>query len=384
MITKELRKELNWGALEKDLRALRDEFPALAEAPIIEQTAEGRDTHVHLRGDWKTFGIGVEPGALAVLPPLKLNNQAPRKALAEWLVSRENPLTARVTVNRIWQEYFGEGLVATAEDFGARAEKPDYMGLLDWLARELMDNDWRLKQIHKTIVMSATYRQASVDRPDLRSMDPKNRLFARQVRLRLPAELIRDSALTASGLLNEVVGGPSIRPPLPDGVTSLGYANSLDWKESTGGDRYRRGLYIHFQRTAPYPQLVGFDASERAVTECQRERSNTPLQALNLLNDPVFVEAARGLAVRVLRKEGDFADRLDYAYRLGLSRSPTPDEVEIATAYYSRQLDIFEADPAAAAAFMPVEVPGATRAEAAAWAGLGSVTFNLDEFITRE
>jgi hypothetical protein len=204
-------------------------------------------------------------------------------------------------VNRVWQEYFGRGLVRTSEDFGTQGEKPSHPELLDWLAAGFQQTGWSLKTLHKQIVTSATYRQSSTFRPELQGRDPGNTLLARQMRLRLPAELIRDSALAASGLLYPVIGGKSIRPPQPAGLTDLGYASSLRWQESQGQDRYRRGLYI-LQRTVPYPQLANFDAPDSNVAACRRTRSNTPLQALNLLNDPVFVEAAQALAARTLRE----------------------------------------------------------------------------------
>jgi mono/diheme cytochrome c family protein len=384
VISKELWKELEWDDLRKQLTALRNEYPALSEAPAVTMAAAPRQTHIHLRGQWDKTGIEVEPGAPAFLPPLSDGSADSRVTLATWLVSRENPLTARVTVNRIWQEYFGEGLAATPEDFGTRSPKPAHAQLLDWLASELVDGGWRLKRVHKMIVMSATYRQSSADRPELHEVDPDNRLLARQARLRLPAELIRDAALRASGLLYPAIGGASVRPPIPDGVTDLGYGSSVQWEESAGRDRYRRGLYIVLQRTVPYPQLVGFDASERAVAQCSRERSNTPLQALNLLNDPVFVEAARALAVRLLSEAETFDDRLQLAYLLCLSRPPSDAERRTVSDYLERQTRIFDEEPGAAEKFMPIDMPGVPRAEAAAWAGVASLLLNLDELITRE
>jgi hypothetical protein len=214
--------------------------------------------------------------------------------------------------------------------------------------------------------------------------DPNNAPLARQQRLRLSAELIRDSALQASGLLYPVIGGPSVKPFQPEGVSNLAYSNSVKWVESTGRDRYRRGLYIHIQRTVPYPQLANFDVPERSVSECNRERSNTPLQALNLLNDPVFVEAAQALAVRVLEMPGDLDKRLGYAFKLCLARQPSASELRNLREYYQRQVEIFEAEPESPRKFMPVELAEAGTVEAAAWTGVASVLLNLDEFITRE
>ena len=228
-----------------------------------------------------------------------------RLTLARWLVSPENPLTARVAVNRLWQELFGRGIVYTSDDFGVMGDKPSHPELLDWLASEFENrggaSPWSMKRMVREIVTSATYRQSSNARPELEQRDPDNTLLARQKRLRLPAELVRDEALYAADLLDLRIGGRSVKPPQPKGVAELSYANSVKWEESTGADRYRRGLYIHFQRTTPYPQLMNFDAPNSDLSCTRRERTDTPLQALNLLNDPVFFEAAQGLAFRVMR-----------------------------------------------------------------------------------
>ena len=278
-----------------------------------------------------------------------------RLDLARWLVSKENPLTARVTVNRIWQEFFGRGIVFTSEDFGTQGDRPSHPELLDFLASEFRDNGWSMKRIEKMIVMSATYRQSSNARPDLETKDPENTLLARQSRLRLPAELIRDQALAASGLLNPEIGGRSIRPPQPKGVAELGYANSVKWKESSGAEKYRRGLYVHYQRTTPYPQLSNFDEPDSNVSCTRRRRSNTPLQALNLLNDPVFYEAAEALAARIQRDGG--ADPLGYAFELCLARTPSKTERARIEQY---------------------------RAQGGDWVGVSRILLNLDELITRE
>lgn len=286
----------------------------------------------------------------------------------------------------MWQEYFGRGLVRTSDDFGAQGEKPSHPELLDWLAARFMDSGWKVKALHRLIVTSATYRQSSSARPEVDSRDPNNALLARQARLRLPAELIRDSALTVSGLLYPAIGGRSVRPPLPKGVTDLSYTSKGRWVESTGRDRYRRGLYIQFLRTIPYPQLVNFDAPDANLPACRRERSNTPLQALNLLNDPVFVEAAQALAVRLIGETpGATVDgRVRRLFEICLSRLPNPREREWSTEYYQRQVQIFEKEPKSAELFFPVEMQDHSRVELAAWTGVGSAVLNLDEFITRE
>jgi hypothetical protein len=337
-----------------------------------------------VRGDYRRSGVEVPSAAPQFLPPLPESSKPSRLRLAEWLVSRQNPLTARVAVNRMWQEFFGRGLVRTSEDFGTQGEKPTHPALLDWLATEFMEGGWRVKRMHKLIVMSATYRQSSTTRPDLKERDPANTLLARQNRLRLSAELVRDAALQASGLLYPAIGGESIRPPQPDSVSKLTYGGSK-WEESQGRERYRRGLYIHYQRTSPYPQMVNFDAPDASVSAAQRRRSNSPLQALNLLNDPVFVEAAQTLAVRVLQEsEPDWNERLDTVFQLCLSRKPSRSERDRLASYYEEQKELNQKDGDALKQLAPNQLIGVQRAEVAAWTGLSRVLMNLDEFITRE
>jgi hypothetical protein len=248
-----------------------------------------------------------------------------------------------------------------------------------------MDHGWDMKYMVRLMATSATYRQASKARPELISKDPENTLLARQSRLRLPAELIRDEALAASGLLNTAVGGKSVRPPQPEGVAELSYNKSGKWPESAGPDRYRRGLYIHFQRTSPYPQLMNFDAPGSDLTCSRRQRSDTPLQALNLLDDVVFFEAAQALAYRLVRESPkDFRDRLGYAYELALARKPAPKEAERLARYFDQQMTAAAKDPKETQALFPTPVEGVKPSEAAAWVGVSRVLLNLDEFITRE
>ena len=371
----------------KELHAAVEAFPDVSRARVIEVLNEPRPTHIHEAGDWNRLGEAVGPGTLTVLPPLEPEGDRPtRLDLARWLTSADNPLTARVVVNRIWQEYFGAGIVPTANNFGFQGEKSSHPELLDWLASELMDSGWSLKHIHRLIAASATYRQSSHKREDLAEKDPGNRLLARQSRLRLPVEILRDTALAVSGLLNPEVGGKSVWPVQPAGVAELAYAGSVKWNESEGADRYRRGLYIHYQRTVPCPFLANFDLGERNVTVCTRERSNTPLQALNLLNDPVFFEMAQGLAVRILSEapNASFDDRLDYAYNLCLAREPRVSETEEILEYFVKQRKLFDADEEMARAWFPPTLDGVDRAEAAGWAGVSRILLNLDEFITRE
>jgi len=355
----ELDKDKNIGIgfrqAHDRLADLKKTLPEFEFAAAVHTDPLPVETNIHLGGDYQALGERVEPGTLSVLPPLAGGGKPDRLALARWLVSRDHPLTARVAVNRMWQEFFGRGLVRTSEDFGTQGDKPSHPELLDWLASEFQDRGWSMKQMHKLIVMSAAYRQSSTVRKQIEARDPDNTLIARQSRMRLPAELIRDEALSVAALLNPAIGGKSVRPPQPAGVAELGYANSVKWVDSAGPDRYRRGLYIHFQRTTPYPMLMNFDAPDSNTSCTRRRRSNTPLQSLNLLNDPVFFEAAQALAARVTR-EAPPEGRIDYAFNLCLARKPTSREEEILAQHYAKQ----------------------------GMLGVARVLLNLDEFITRE
>ncbi len=365
------------------LRDLRATLPELAQAPVMEELAP-LPTNIHLVGDYQALGAAVEPGIPSLFPPISVEHQN-RLTLARWLVSRDNPETARVAVNRMWQDYFGQGLVVTSENFGTQGDKPSHPELLDWLATEFENHDWSRKYMDKLIVMSAAYRQSSAARKELENTDPNNILIARQSRLRLPGEAIRDEALAASGLLNTAIGGTSVRPPQPAGVAELGYAGSVKWPESTGPDRYRRGLYIHFQRTTPYPMLMNFDEPDSNTTCTRRGRSNTPLQALNLLNDPVFFEAAQALATRVLEEmPGGMNERLNYAFQLAVARPPTEHERQRLTEYFDQQKQLLAKDAKAAENMQPFRPQGIDPLDAAAWVGVSRVLLNLDEFITRE
>lgn len=332
---------------------------------------KGRPTHVLIRGDFLRPGVPVQPGTPGSLPPLDSAGTANRLDLARWLVQPDHPLTSRVIVNWIWSRHFGRGLVPTLDDFGTQGEKPSHPELLDWLATEFVRQDWSLKVIHRLILTSATYQQASDVRPDAWQRDPVNVLLARQSRLRLEAETLRDNALAVSGLLQKRLGGPSVRPPQPAGIAELTYANSAKWVESKGPDRYRRGLYTWFQRTSPYPMLMTFDAPDSNVCSAKRDRSNTPLQALTLLNDPVFAECAQALGSRILAElpNGDDQERLRHGFRLCVARMPDAGEL-------------------AALHKLLLEFRAATRtrpkAEAAAWSALARTLLNLDEFVTRE
>jgi hypothetical protein len=325
--------------------------------------------------------------------------------MARWIVDPANPLTARVAMNRLWQWHFGRGLVNTADDFGTQGERPSHPELLDWLASEFRDSGWRMKRLHKLIVMSATYRQSSAARAELYQRDPYNTSLARQNRLRFEAEAVRDAALAVSGLLNAEVGGASVRPPQPPEIAALSYAGSVRWVASTGPDRYRRALYTWFQRTSPYPTLMTFDAPDSNLTCTRRDRSNTPLQALTLLNDVVFVECAQALARRILQEPmnqivsadgtggGDPADvfeavihaRLRFAFKLALSRGATETELSRLRMLYTEARTAFEKDEESAKKFAGDSAPTTVPiADAAAWTLVARTFTNLDEFITRE
>jgi hypothetical protein len=356
------------------------------------ERAEPRATHILLGGDFLTPGVAVAPGVPAVLPPLPPGAKPDRLTLARWIVDPRNPLTARVAVNRAWQAFFGRGLVATPEDWGTRGERPSHPELLDWLASEFLSGRghprWSLKALHRLIVTSATYRQSSRVTPDQHRRDPYNILLARGPRVRVEAETVRDIALAASGLLNPAVGGPSVFPPQPEGVASQSYG-PIEWKTETGPNRYRRGLYTFLKRTAPYPSLILFDAPSAETTCTRRQRSNTPLQALVTLNDPVYIEAAQALARRIVTEgQGDTARHLRFAFRLCTARTPDAAEEHRLLALYQGQLARFRAEPERAAqvalADPKIAPKESDRASLAAWTVVGRVLLNLDETLTKE
>jgi mono/diheme cytochrome c family protein len=370
-------------ALNRAVEEHRKSAPKPTLAPTIAR-GKGRKTHVLIRGDFLRPGVEVGPGVPAVLGGT-LPEKATRLDLARWIASADNPLTARVAANWVWHRYFGRGLVATLEDFGTQGEKPSHPELLDHLATELVRRKWSLKAFHRYLVTSATYRQSSKARPELAERDPNNVLLARQSRQRLEAEILRDQALAVSGLLTRTVGGPSVRPPQPAGISELTYAGSAKWVESVGPDRYRRGLYIWFQRTSPYPMLMTFDAPDSNVCCVRREKSNTPLQALTLLNDAAFVECAQALGARLREAKGDVKERLRLGMRLCVAREPTSTELARLAKLYDDLLALCKAKPEQAAKLAGKGLPkGVDAAEAAAWTALARTLLNLDEFVTRE
>lgn len=376
-------RELKINEIHAKLKELKKKLPPMSRAQGMVQHVVPRKTHIHIRGNYRRPGDVVQASTPAVLPALKSNSKVDRLTLAKWMVAPEHPLTARVTVNRLWQELFGRGIVATSENFGVRGDRPSHPELLDWLALEFQQQDWSVKELLRVIVTSQTYRQSSQARPELANIDPNNTLLARQARLRLSAEMVRDSALEASGLLSHTIGGPSVKPPQPDSVSTDGYNNV--WETSSGADRYRRGLYTFIQRTSPFAQFVTFDLPDTSSSCTRRERSNTPLQALNLLNDPTFLEAAHALASRVKREAGKSdQSRLNHATMLVLARPVKPQESKRLLKYLEQQKTLFKSEPASIQELLEGSKPTAEAVENAAWIALCSVLLNLDEAITRE
>ncbi|HRQ89180.1 MAG TPA: DUF1553 domain-containing protein, partial [Bacteroidia bacterium] len=367
-------------------------YGPFAKTMVMRDLPEPRETYIHLRGSFLDHDLEtgpLRPGVPAVLPPMAetaaKKARADRLDLAQWLVRPDHPLVPRVTVNRVWMRYFGKGLVETENDFGTQGAYPTHPALLDWLARDFVDSGWSMKRLHKLIVTSATYRQSSAARLELAETDPLNKLLARQNRLRVEAEIVRDAALSASGLLNPKIGGPGVKPPQPDGVFAFTQTKK-GWTAATGPNRYRRGLYIHFYRSAPYPLLTTFDSPDFQSVCTARVRSNTPLQSLALANDEALFELAQGLAARLLKEApGDDAARIDEAFRLCYSRPPTDAEWELVAAYREGQRLSFEGDAVGAGAVAPKDRPADMDvATAASWTAVARALMNTDEFITRE
>ncbi len=311
-----------------------------------------------------------------------------RLALARWLVDGDNPLTARVVANRFWEQLFGRGIVVTSEDFGTQGELPSHPELLDYLAAELIRHDWDTKWLVRQIVTSGTYRQSSRVTPELREHDAENRLLARGPRFRLSAEMIRDQALAIGGLLSNKMHGPSVLPPQPKLGLRAAFGGSTDWEASEGEDRYRRGLYTSWRRTTPYPSMTTFDAPSREVCTVRRIRTNTPLQALVTLNDPVFIESAQAMARRIDRvPDRDVRQRAKYAFRLVLTREPTASETDRVIELFEATRVLYVSQPAQAQAMATEPLgpapSGADLAELAAWTVVSNVLLNLDETLAR-
>jgi hypothetical protein len=309
-----------------------------------------------------------------------------RLDLARWLVGGENPLPPRVVANDLWTQLFGEGIVPTPEDFGVRGDRPTHPALLDWLATGLVAKGWSRKALIREIVLTKAYRQSSNHRPELLDRDPKNQLLARQNRFRVEAEIVRDLSLAAAGLLSSKVGGPSVFPPIPAGVADVNYNSAFKWQTSEGEDRYRRALYTYFKRTAPHPSLITFDCPDSNVTTVRRSRSNTPLAALITLNSEPFVEAARGLARRILteQQKGDDSAKLTHAFRLCLAREPKDFEIDRLAGLLVESRACYRARGEEAGVLAGSKLPeGVSAEEAAAWTATVRVLLNLDEFLTR-
>jgi hypothetical protein len=399
------KEQKDKDALNKQIEALRGKLAnaqaALPTAMVMQEMDKPRETHVLVRGAYDNKGERVSMNTPSFLPAMDPSLPKNRLGLAKWLLDEKQPLTSRVTVNRFWQSFFGTGLVKTSEDFGSQGELPSHPELLDWLAAEFMKNSagkaWDVKAMVRLLVTSATYRQASNMTHESRERDPENRLLARGARFRLNAEFVRDQALAVSGLLDPRLGGASVSPYQPAGLWEelMSRADGANFSaqvyvQSHGPDLYRRSMYTFWKRTVPPPQLATFDAPDRETCTVRRSRTNTPLQALVLMNDPTYVESSRKLAERVMREGGSTPDdRITLAFRLPLSRKPAAAEVAVLKKIYDEQLAHFRSNAGAAAAAKLLSVGESPRdekldaAELAAWTTVASVILNLDEAVTK-
>ena len=379
-------------AARERLAALRAELASLkpeTTVPIARDLPSNarRKTNVQVRGNFLDLGPEVSEGVPAVFPALPSDAPRNRLTLAKWLVSDDNPLTARVVANRCWEHIFGTGLVATSEEFGAQGDLPSHPELLDWLATELVRERWDLKATLRRLVTSATYRQSSRVSAEMARRDPENRLLSRGPRLRLPAEMIRDQALAVAGLLSPKIGGPPVKPPQPSSGLSAAFGSRIDWETSAGEDRYRRGLYTTWRRSNPYPSMTTFDAPNRETCTLRRSRTNTPLQALVTLNDPVFVEAAQALARRMAEAGPTPADKARRGFRLTLARPPSDEEVIrlvrlYATTRKSLEKNLANAQKLATEPLGPLP-KAADAVELASWTVVANVLLNLDETLMK-
>ncbi|HEX4796319.1 MAG TPA: DUF1549 and DUF1553 domain-containing protein [Humisphaera sp.] len=383
----EMERGLNWKIVEAMLKKsqLESELPAVM---IMREMPKPRETFILKRGQYDKPDEKVSADVPAFLPPLPADAPKNRLALARWLVDPANPLTARVAVNRWWQQTFGTGLVRTVEDFGMTGESPSHPELLDFLATQLIASGWDVKAMQKLMVMSATYRQSSRMRPELEARDPENLLLARGGRYRLSAEVVRDNALAISGLLREHVGGPSVKPYQPDGLWEDVTVNRAGhYVADTGDGLYRRSLYTFWKRTCPPPALASFDAPNREVCVARRARTNTPLQALILLNDTTYVEAARKLAERVMASDSSSMGRLTNAFRMTVAREPRDEERQILLEMYDSSLARFAQKPAEVEKLLKVgraaRDGSKDQKELAAWTVVCSTLLNMDETISR-
>ena len=380
----------NLKILNAEKETLESQIPT---SMVMAEMAEPRETYVLKRGDYRNKTEKVSAGVPAVLPPMPQNAPPNRLGLAKWLTDPSHPLTARVTVNRYWQMYFGTGIVRTSEDFGSQGEAPSHPELLNWLAAEFIRTHWDVKAMQRLIVTSATYRQSSQVAPELLEKDPPNRMLARGPRFRLPAEMVRDNALALSGLLKLDIGGPSVYPYQPEGLwKEISFGREFSGQEyspGSGKDLYRRSMYTVWKRSVPQPSLTTFDAPDREKCISRRARTNTPLQALVLMNDPTYVEAARALAQRMMKEGGtDPPERIRFGFRLATARKPAPAELDVLVSAAREQLKRYRADPSSASALLKI---GESRydgkldpTEMAAMTTVASMILNLDETITKE
>ncbi|MBL8237309.1 MAG: DUF1553 domain-containing protein [Bryobacterales bacterium] len=373
-----------------DLRIERERFErTFPSVMIMAEAPERKKTHLLVRGAYDKPGEEVQPGLPAILPPLPEGAPNNRLGFAQWLVDRRNPLTARVTVNRFWQSIFGTGLVKTAEDFGQQGEWPSHPELLDWLAVDFIENGWDVKALLKKIMLSETYRQSSKATPALLAKDPDNRLLARGPRIRMAAEMVRDAALYEAGLLHEQLGGPSVKPYQPDGLWKEVIMQDFDYVQAKGPDLYRRSLYTFWKRTAAPPMMMNFDASQREACMVRENRTNTPLQALNLMNDVTFLEAARFIGQRMMLEGGaGREERLRHGFRIVTGRAPSEKELGVLRASLAYHLDYFASHAQEREEYLSHGDTEASKAvdrgELAAYAAVASLLMNTDEAITKE
>jgi hypothetical protein len=378
-----------WHEANARIEALWKQHPVGTSQLVLDEMSTPRPTYRHDRGDFLSPRERVTPGVPGFLHPLHTDGEPTRLDFARWLVDRQSPTTARSFVNRVWQAYFGTGFVPTVDDLGQQCEAPSHPELLDWLAVEFMESGWNIQHLHRLIVSSATYQQSSDVTPELLALDPDNRLLARGARFRVDAEIVRDIALASSGLLTPTVGGPSVYPPAPQFLflPPASYGDK-DWHYDTGEDKYRRALYTFRYRSVPYPALEVFDAPNGEFSCVRRSRSNTPLQALTTLNEPLFLECAQGLAYRVLTKGGvKPADRLQFAARCVLGRKLDETELTSLSKFVASQTERFATASEQAAALLGdrlTTLEGYSDAERAAWVATSRVLLNLDEAVTKE
>jgi hypothetical protein len=375
--------------LEREIQKLAERMPSFqaAQAQTFLESTNTKPTFVHVRGDFLRHGECVQPGTVSALHPFKPRSSRPdRLDLARWIVDPANPLTSRVTVNRLWQHLFGRGLVETAGDFGVRGQAPSHPELLDWLATEFPRQGWSRKAMLRLILKSATYRQSANSRPELSDRDPLNVFLARQNRFRLEAEIVRDIFLGAAGKLNAEIGGPSIRPYVPETFKVLGSAGGFAWADTEGMEKYKRGLYVITQRTVPYPVSMTFDSANSSESCPRRECSNTPLQALTLLNNSIFVEAAQNLGNRIFKLPAKSTrERIEHGFELCLARKPASPELNRLTRLYEDMFRLTRQNPAAAERILgELDADRAETSELAAYMAVAQVLLNLEEFVTRE